>query len=142
MPTLVADEGKKAHVETPWRHTTQPPTIEGGVFYQGIVYGGTGYAEESWVIAAALAESGIPVQLSPIGWGADVMHLLPTYARQSLERISKEKVDLEGSILYQHAMTYLWNMITHARVRVERTMFETNRLPDGWAERCNAMDEV
>jgi len=141
MPTLV-DERNKEHVETPWRHTAQPPAAERGIFYQGIVYGGTGYAEESWVIAAALAESGIPVQLSPIGWGTDVMHLLPAYARQSLERISRERVELEDSILYQHAMAYLWNMSWHARVRVGRTMFETDRLPDGWAERCNAMDEV
>lgn len=29
-----------------------------------------------------------------------------------------------------------------ARVRVGRTMFESDRLPAGWAERCNAMDEI
>ena len=127
---------------TPWRHAAAQPTTERGILFQGIVYGGTGYAEECWVIAAALAESGMPVQLAPIGWQADTMRLLPSQARESLERLSRQRVDLAQSVLYQHAMAYLWNLGVYGRVRVARTMFETDRLPDGWADRCNAMDEV
>lgn len=130
------------HRRMPWRHTCAQPPAEHGVFFQGIVYGGTGYAEECWVVAAALAESGIPVQLAPIGPQADSMRLLPAYARQRLEHLSRQRVDLAQSILYQHAMAYLWNLGVYGRVRVGRTMFETDRIPDGWAERCNALDEV
>jgi glycosyltransferase involved in cell wall biosynthesis len=131
-----------AYCATPWRHTFEPPTADRGIFFHGITYGGTGYAEECWVVAAALAESGIPVQLAPVGPDSDSMRLLPAYARQSLERLSRQRVDLAQSILYQHAMAYLWNMGVYGRIRVGRTMFETDRIPDFWVERCNAMDEV
>jgi glycosyltransferase involved in cell wall biosynthesis len=127
---------------TPWRHTATKPVTDRGVNFQGIVYGGTGYAEEAWVVAVALAEAGMPVQLGPIGAQSDFKRLLPTYARQSLEHLSRQTVDLRRSIFYQHAMTHLWNMGIYGSLRVGRTMFETDRIPDGWAERCNAMDEV
>lgn len=144
MPTLTTDGAiaGQARTGTPWRHTFAPPQAKRGIFFQGIVYGGTGYAEECWVIAAALAESGVPVQLAPIGPQADSMRLLPKHARESLERLSRQRVDLAQSVLYQHAMAYLWNLGVYGRVRVGRTMFETDRIPDGWAERCNALDEV
>lgn len=126
----------------PWRHTSQQSCADRGVLFRGIVYGGTGYAEEAWVAAAALAESGIPVQLDPIGAQSDFERLLPSYARQTLERLSKQSVDMQRSVIYQHAMTPLWNMGIYGSVRVGRTMFETDRIPDGWLERCNALDEV
>ena len=126
----------------PWRHTAQQSCADPGVLFRGIVYGGTGYAEEAWVAAAALAESGIPVQLDPIGAQSDFEKLLPSYARQTLERLSRQSVDMQRSVIYQHAMTPLWNMGIYGSVRVGRTMFETDRIPDGWLERCNALDEV
>jgi glycosyltransferase involved in cell wall biosynthesis len=127
---------------TPWRHTATQAAAERGVFFQGIVYGGTGYAEEAWVVAVALAEAGIPVQLATIGAQSDFKRLLPPYARQSLERLSRQTVDMQRSIFYQHAMTRLWNPGIYGSLRVGRTMFETDRIPDGWVERCNALDEV
>ncbi len=126
----------------PWRHAAQQSCADRGVLFRGIVYGGTGYAEEAWVAAAALAESGIPVQLDPIGAQSDFERLLPSYARQTLERLSRQSVDMQRSVIYQHAMTPLWNMGIYGSVRVGRTMFETDRIPDGWLERCNALDEV
>jgi glycosyltransferase involved in cell wall biosynthesis len=126
----------------PWRHTSRNTLPDSGVLFEGIVYGGTGYAEEGWVIAVALAEAGVPVQLVPIGSQVDHLRLLPSPARQSLERLLRQRVELSRSILYQHAAAYLWNMEVYGRVRIGRTMFETDRIPDGWAERCNALDEV
>src|SRR5580704_3785139 len=120
---------------TPWRHTSTKPVADRGVSFQGIVYGGTGYAEEAWVVAVALAEAGVPVQLAPIGAQSDFKRLLPAYARQSLEHLSRQTVDMQRSIFYQHAMTHLWNMGIYGSLRVGRTMFETDRIPDGWAER-------
>jgi glycosyltransferase involved in cell wall biosynthesis len=127
---------------TPWRHAPTKAVADRGVDFQGIVYGGTGYAEEAWVVAVALAEAGVPVHLTPIGPQLDFKRLLPAYARHSLERVGRQTVDPQSSILYQHAMTHLWNMGIYGSLRVGRTMFETDRIPDGWAERCNAMDEV
>ena len=144
MPELIT----QPHVTTrspnpaPWRHTSARTAGDRGVHFEGIVYGGTGYAEEAWVVAVALAEAGIPVQLAPIGAQSDFKRMLPSQARHSLENLWRQKVDLQRSIFYQHAMTHLWNMGVYGSLRVGRTMFETDRIPDGWAERCNAMDEV
>jgi len=144
MPELAAQPTATVRPQnpTPWRHTAQPSCGDRGVLFRGIVYGGTGYAEEAWVAAAALAESGIPVQLDPIGAQSDFERLLPAYARQTLEQLSRQSVDMQRSVIYQHAMTPLWNMGVYGSVRVGRTMFETDRIPDGWLERCNALDEV
>ncbi len=141
-PTTQATAAIRPPNAAPWRHTGTRAVAERGVLFQGIVYGGTGYAEEAWVVAVALAEAGIPVQLAPIGPQSDFKGLLPGYARQSLERLSRGRVDMQRSILYQHAMAYLWNLGVYGSARVGRTMFETDRIPDGWAERCNALDEV
>src|ERR1700730_8269508 len=126
----------------PWGHTSGQTLLDCGVFFEGIVYGGTGYAEEGWVIAVALAEAGVPVQLVPIGPQVDHLRLLPSPARQSLERLSRQRVELSRSILYQHAMAYLWNMEVYGHVRIDRTMFETDRIPDGLSDRCYALNEV
>jgi glycosyltransferase involved in cell wall biosynthesis len=144
MPELAAATtiGNSPSKGFSWRHTCAETQLDRGVLFQGIVYGGTGYAEECWVIALALAEAGIPVQLAPVGRQEDHLRLLPALARQGLEQLARQKVALPRSILYQHAMAYLWNMDVYGRVRIGRTMFETDRIPDGWAERCNALDEV
>lgn len=126
----------------PWRHGFAQPLNESGVFFRGIVYGGSGYAEECWVVALALAEAGVRVQLAPLGPQGDAMRILPNHVRQRLELLSRERVDFATSILYQHAMAPLWNLTVYGSMRVGRTMFETDRIPDGWAERCNALDEV
>jgi glycosyltransferase involved in cell wall biosynthesis len=126
----------------PWRHDFGNMPVGPGILFQGIIYGGTGYAEECWVIALALAESRVPVQLVPVGWQADTKRILPAPARQTLDSLTRQRIELSQSILYQHSMAYLWNLDFYGRVRVGRTMFETDRIPDGWAERCNALDEV
>jgi glycosyltransferase involved in cell wall biosynthesis len=148
MPELASEEMTATTGETipapamPWSHDGSKAEEPAGILFQGIVYGGTGYAEECWVVAVALAEAGLPVQLAPIGWGDDIQKLLPGRARRTLARLARERVNLPQSILYQHAMAYLWNMEAYGKLRVGRTMFETDRIPDGWKERCNALDEV
>ena len=126
----------------PWSHSYVPPQQERGVFFRGVVYGGSGYAEECWVVAVALAEAGVPVQLVPIEQQSDSHRMLPTYARQRLEQLTRERVDTAKSIVYQHVTSFAWQMGIYGAARIGRTMFETDRIPDGWLERCNAMDEV
>ncbi len=141
---LSSPQGQNLEVESPGRKRARKferglPT---GVLFQGLVYGGSGYAEEAWMIALGLANHGIPTQLAPVGLHEDAGEILPSGARRSLSRLEHERVDLANSVLYQTMMAYLWNLDVYARFRIGRTMFETDRIPDGWAERCNAMDEV
>jgi glycosyltransferase involved in cell wall biosynthesis len=42
----------------------------------------------------------------------------------------------------QHTFGRLFDPYAPGRVRVGRTMFETDRIPADWASRCNALDEV
>ncbi len=126
----------------PWSHSFAQLAQQAGVFFRGVVYGGSGYAEECWVVAVALAETGVPVQLVPIGQTSDSNRMLPKYARQKLEYLTRQRVDLSQSVLYQHVTAFGWNLGIHGSVRVGRTMFETDRIPDGWLERCDAMDEI
>ncbi|HXJ92347.1 MAG TPA: glycosyltransferase [Terriglobia bacterium] len=116
--------------------------LPAGVVFQALVYGGTGYAEAGWVEVLGLARSGIPVQLVPLGDKEDYRRLLPASARNALDALKLAKVDPARSVFYQGAMAYLWDLNTYGRCRVGHTMFETDRLPDGWARWCNAMDEV
>ena len=126
----------------PWSHTFAQTRQKAGVFFRGVVYGGSGYAEECWVVAVALAESGVPVQLVPIGQQSDSNRMLPGHARERLEHLAQQRVDTARSILYQHVTAFGWNLGIYGSARVGRTMFETDRIPDGWLERCSAMDEV
>ena len=92
--------------------------------------------------ALGLMQHEIPVQLVPIGPQEDHKRLLSSDVREFLEGLKRQKVALARSVLYQHAMAYLWRLDIYGRRRVGRTTFETDRLPDDWIWRCNAMDEV
>ncbi|HMD96031.1 MAG TPA: glycosyltransferase [Terriglobia bacterium] len=141
---LTSSRVEKAGVESSGRRCAKKSGrgLPVGVLFRGIVYGGTGYAEEAWMVALALANHGIPTQLAPVGSENDDMQILPSEARRLLSRLHHERVDLAQSVFYQTAMAYMWNLDAYARYRIGRTTFETDRIPDGWAERCNAMDEV
>ena len=137
-PSVLASPLKTA----PWRHCVNQPVGDAGVFFHGIVFGGTGYAEEGLVQALGLMQHDIPVQLVPVGPQEDHRRLLSSDVRESLEGLKRQKVALARSVLYQHAMAYLWRLDIYGRRRVGRTTFETDRLPSDWIGRCNAMDEV
>ncbi|MGH9342229.1 MAG: glycosyltransferase, partial [Terriglobia bacterium] len=118
---------------------TQP---QPGVFFRGLIYGGSGYGEENWMEALGLADHQIPVQLLPVGDLFDEKRLLPTPARQKLKSLQRQLVDLPKSVIYQASPAGIWDLDLSGRRRVGRTMFETDRIPLGFRERCNAMDEV
>lgn len=113
-----------------------------GVLFRGLIYGGSGYGEENWMEALALAGHRIPVQLLPIGDPSDSKGLLPKSSRQRLESLQSQWVDMPKSVIYQSCPAGGWDMDLSGRCRVGRTMFETDRIPLGCRERCNAMDEV
>lgn len=113
-----------------------------GVLFCGSIYEGTGFAEESWAAALALAERGIPLQLAPAGETQDSKNLISKEAGTKLETLQRQSVDIPKSIIYQAAPANAWNMSVFGRTRVGRTMYETDRIPDSYREPSNAMDEV
>ena len=123
--------------------TSQPSQAsKAGVCFQGFIYGASGYAEEAWVEALGVSEYGIPLQLVPVGEACDGKTMLPEKSRRKLEMLQRQTVDLSQSVFLQFSVAQAWDMETYGRWCVVRTMFETDRLPDGVSERCNAMDEV
>jgi len=119
-----------------------PGTQTGGIFFHGPVYGGSGYADENLHVVLGLARHGIPVQLDPRGARSDLGSLLSPPIRAELEELTKAKVDLQHSVLFVSAPAHEFQVQVYAQHTVGRTTFETDRIPDGWRERCNAMDEV
>jgi glycosyltransferase involved in cell wall biosynthesis len=113
-----------------------------GVSFRGVIYGGSGYAQENLMIVMALAKSGIPVGLEPVMQQFDVENLLPQEARIALEFTKLQPIDLSRGVYFQSMPAHDFQTNRYARRVIGRTMFETDRIPDGWAEKCNALDEI
>ncbi len=120
-----------------------PETHPAGVFFHAPVYGGSGYADENLHVVLGLAGHGIPVQLEPRGARSDTGKLLSPQVQSQLEALTKVHVDLEQSVFFVSAPAHEFQpKMYRGRQLVGRTTFETDRIPDGWLERCNAFDEI
>jgi glycosyltransferase involved in cell wall biosynthesis len=117
---------------------TKPP----GVWFSGVVFGGSGYAEETREVVLGLVSNQIPVELHPMGPSSDGLGLLSPAVREALERLKAERVDPARSVLFQMAQASALDLDLYGRHRVARTMFETDRLPSEYLPPCQAMDEV
>jgi len=113
-----------------------------GVFVRGAIYGGSGYSEETLAVVLGLAERGVPVELQAMHMQTDQLGLLPSTVREQLEMLKMQRVDPATSVLFQCLTADEFSLDMHARYRVGRTTFETDRLPIGWLEACQEMDEV
>lgn len=113
-----------------------------GVLYQGFIFDGSGYSEETWVEALGLDAAGIHLQLHTLRMAHDLKKLLPRNARRRLEELKQQRVDLSRGIFYVCAPPDLYDLTLSGIYRVGRTMFETDRIPDGWTELCQTMDEI
>ena len=113
-----------------------------GVSFRGVVYGGSGYAQENLMVLMALSGAGISVGIEPMLQQHDAEGLLPQETRTALEFAKLQPIDLSRGIYFQSMPAHDFQTNRYARRLVGRTMFETDRIPDGWVEKCNAMDEV
>jgi glycosyltransferase involved in cell wall biosynthesis len=113
-----------------------------GVSFRGVIYGASGYAQENLMIVLALGAAGIPVRLETMQQPHDAESLMPDEERQALEFAKLQQVDLLKGVYFQSMPGHDLQTNLYARRLIARTMFETDRIPDGWVERCNAMDEV
>jgi glycosyltransferase involved in cell wall biosynthesis len=114
-----------------------------GVYFHGPVYGGSGYADENLHVVLGLAGHGIPVQLEPRGARSDTGKLLSTEIQAQLNVLTDARVDLQQSVFFVSAPAHEFQPQSYyARRTVGRTTFETDRIPDGWRDHCNALDEI
>jgi glycosyltransferase involved in cell wall biosynthesis len=112
------------------------------VLFRGMVYDGSGYADETRGIVFGLHRAGVPMRLEPLGAQQDTQDLLTKDEREELELLKHYRVDEARGVLLQHVPAHDFNLAMHGRTRVGRTMFETDSIPDGWSFYCEAMDEV
>ncbi len=113
-----------------------------GIVFRAAIYGGSGYADGNQDVLAGLEQQALPLQVVPIGLQEDREGLLPPQRRRELVRLQRRNLALPESVLYQCAPPGDFLLDLEARVRIGRTAFETDALPPGWAERCNALDEI
>ena len=99
-------------------------------------------AEETRAIAQRLAESTLPAQLVAGDNRRKPLAQLSLANRKTMDELIARRLDLARSVLYQAGAPTAWNLDFYGRYRVGRATFGTDRIPDGWVERCNALDEL
>jgi hypothetical protein len=121
-------------------------------------FSGGGYCSEATAFVMELHKH-LPLRIFPHGDGYQSSYVdgLPASTKDTLRKLYGATTVLpSNSIAICHSEPGAWHPPGQppsswehvacpppgARYSIGRTMFETDRLPDGWAPRLNAMDEV
>jgi glycosyltransferase involved in cell wall biosynthesis len=130
--------------ETPAdRPSTPSRDRNAGVIVHADIAGESAFSAENRALALRLTERQFPIQIAPVSGQQLNPHApsLRTLGRR-LNDLLHDRLDLADSVLYQSGAPTSWNLDFYGRCRVGRAAFGTDRIPDGWAERCNAVDEL
>jgi ubiquinone/menaquinone biosynthesis C-methylase UbiE/glycosyltransferase involved in cell wall biosynthesis len=100
----------------------------------------SGYADEARHFLFALDAAGIDVAAGEFRW-SDKVASLPPARRRTLDRLMRRQ-PTPNPVYVAHILAPHFQRPAGARACVGRTMFETDRLPEGWADACNRMDAV
>ena len=109
------------------------------VVWRGPMLSPSGYGSEMRAFVRALCDAGDAPALLPTAWDRDVVDLSREETAR-LHHLARRPVAARV-IRVDHGFPEHFRP-GEAAVHVGRTMFESDRLPDGWAERCAAMDEL
>ena len=128
---------------------TFPPVIWYAPFYSG-----GGYSSEALSFLASLHPHLSP-HLQSVQHGDSLSYPfyagLPYATQLLLHNTTATELPPHTAVVICHSEPGAWHPPnyetsrcppSHAAVRIGRTMFETDRLPEGWAQRLNAMDYV
>lgn len=127
-------------VSRPPRASAAAADMPASVVWRGIFHGAESFAVESRDYAIGLHESGVAVGIEPMpgpGPGLDLGQ-----ATLDVLRRLRRREPAERWVHVQHATPPSLEPDVPATATVARTMFETEGLPDGYIERCNAFTEV
>jgi glycosyltransferase involved in cell wall biosynthesis len=124
-----------------WAATTRDRNA--GVIVHADITGESELAAENRALALRLTQRQFPIQIAPLSRQQLNPHApsLRTIGRH-LRDLLHDRLDLAESVLYQSGAPTSWNLDFYGRCRVGRAAFGTDRIPEGWAERCNAVDEL
>ncbi len=117
-------------------------SLRPGILYHAPVYGASGYADENLLVLMELWRRGVPVQLLARGRQSDDKKLLPDEMRRRLAAMQQGRIDVASSVFYQCIPGHDFTSDMAGRRNIGRTTFETDRIPDDWAERCASLDEI
>lgn len=100
----------------------------------------SGYADEARHFLFTLASTNANITAREHRWNNNVALLTPQRQRLLQELLNKPVS--RGAIHVSHILPPLFTRDSSARANIGRTMFETDRLPPGWADACNRMDAL
>src|SRR5882757_2576687 len=124
-------------------YASQASDRSAGAIVHANIEGESDFAGESRALTLHLRQLDFPVQVvSPGKQQTQVSRTGPRAMSRELQGLFRDHLDLDESILYQSGAPTGWNLDFYGRCRVGRAAFGTDRIPDGWAERCNAADEL
>jgi glycosyltransferase involved in cell wall biosynthesis len=99
----------------------------------------SGYAEGARAWLRGLTGAGARVRLEPQVW--HYREVVTPAEREWLLDLAQTPLEaVDASV--QNTFARLLDPYAPGRVRIARTMFETDRIPPDWVTRCNQMDEV
>jgi glycosyltransferase involved in cell wall biosynthesis len=107
------------------------------------IEGWSAFESENRALATHLIRKGFPIQVAPLG-GQPLQPQSPSLRAVGgyLKTLLSDQLTLAESVLYQSGIPSSWNLDFYGRCRVGRAAFGNDRIPIGWAERCNALDEL
>ncbi len=107
--------------------------------WRGPVTDPSGYAAGGRAFLRGLAEEGAIVRLEPHLWNS--REAIGAAEKRALIALTGTEMPVVDASV-QHTIGRLFDPYVPGRVRVGRTMFETDRIPADWVPRCNALDEI
>ena len=99
-----------------------------------------GYTEEALAAVEALDDAGLNVVANAFTWDRPATPLPPRKAERLAALIERDLPD--DFVHVAHIGANRFKRHPAAIRNIGRTMFETDGLPEGWRDQCNAMDEV
>ena len=109
------------------------------IIWRGPVTDPSGYAAGGRAFVRGLTEEGARVRLEPNLWNTREA-VTVAEKRRLIDLTQTELATIDASV--QHTIGRFFDPYMPGRLRIGRTMFETDRIPHDWVARCDALDEV
>jgi glycosyltransferase involved in cell wall biosynthesis len=141
---LMSDSTTTTAADSADRRLTAPLDLSrAGVIVHANLEGESECAAENRALALRLLQHQFPIQVAPLQ-GQQLQSYSPSLRMlgRNLKLLLNDRLELAESVLYQSGAPTSWNLDFYGRCRVGRTAFGTDRIPDGWADRCNSLDEL
>ncbi len=132
------EKGKRRKEKAP---EPASPSLSPSLIWNAPLRDPSGYADEARHFLFALDAAGANVAARAIRW-SDKIALLSPDRERILGRMLTRNVQTNQALSVCHILAPLFQPDPRALANVGRTMFETDRLPTGWADACNRMDAV